>query len=143
MNVHLTQNAQLVMGRMRRRQRMFSWPACPFNLPIPTATVKRSVTPIAQDSERSPLIAITRAGLMTACDADKRCSLNLAKDLATKQFIPMGCGYIKGACGQALTCYTNKLTGIRVMANSVCETPFPEWEDAACTEADYEAAKTP
>jgi hypothetical protein len=79
----------------------------------------------------------------TACEADKRCTLNMAKDLATKDYIPMGCGYIKGICGDAFTCYANKLTGARVMASSVCRTPFPEWEYTDCTDADYQASKIP
>lgn len=79
----------------------------------------------------------------TACEADKRCALNKAKDLATKEYIAMGCGYIKGVCGASLTCYTNELTGARAMANSLCSTPFPEWAYTPCTDADYQASKVP
>lgn len=79
----------------------------------------------------------------TACDADKRCALNKAKDLATKESIAMGCGYVKGLCGDAFTCYTNDLTGARAMATSSCQTPFPEWQYTPCTEADYQAYKVP
>jgi hypothetical protein len=73
------------------------------------------------------------------CEADKRCLPNMAKDLATKESIPMGCGYKRGLCSDAITCYINKLTGSRVMASSICDTPFPEWEYTECTEADFQA----